>query len=225
MRQLGLGKIEDKAVAGQLRKPSGPMGQKVGEAMNRSNALIYDFVLEKMAIQPGNVILEIGYGNGNFFSELLLKAENIKAAGLDFSEKMYEEATVNNQKLIETGRLKLAHGASDNMPFESNSFDKVFCINVVYFWDDPAKHLSEILRVLKPGGKFYAGIRQKGSMEKFPFTRYGFTMYEGSELQAVLEKQGFANTICYTVKEPDVEIKEITYSVESACVAGEKPLA
>lgn len=223
MGSLGLGSLKNKAVAAQLRKPNGPMGQKVGEAMNRSNAPLYEFVLEKMAIQPADEILEIGYGNGNFFSELFLKAENIKASGIDFSQKMYEEAVINNRKLIESGKLELAHGTSDNMPYESNSFDKVFCLNVVYFWEDPASHLREIMRVLKPGGKFYTGIRLKQYMEKFPFTKYGFTMYEADDWQAVLEKNGFINTAAHTMKEPDVDINGQQYQVYSACIEGEKP--
>ena len=38
------------------------------------------------------------------------------------------------------------------MLFPDASFDAVLCVNVVYFWENPAAHLREILRVLRPGG-------------------------------------------------------------------------
>lgn len=76
---------------------------------------------------------------------------------------------------------KFPASSSDKMPFADNSFDKVFCINVIYFWEQPAEHLKEIYRVLKPGGKFYTTIRSKESMAEMPFTKYGFNMYSQSE--------------------------------------------
>ncbi len=91
------------------------------------------------------------------------------------------------KKIIQTniadGKLILQLGSSDKLPFADNSFDKVFCINVVYFWDEPQKHLQEISRVLKPGGKFYATIRTKESMELMPFTKYGFHQIHGRRME------------------------------------------
>lgn len=79
------------------------------------------------------------------------------------------------------------------------------------------------MRVLKPGGKFYTGIRLKHSMEKFPFTKYGFTMYEAGDWQAITEKNGFVNTAACTLKEPDVDISGQRYEVYAACIEAEKP--
>lgn len=70
--------------------------------------------------------------------------------GCDFSEKMVEEATKQNQKLIKTGQAKFYLANAENLPFENEVFNKVFSVNTLYFWENPALILSEIWRVLQP---------------------------------------------------------------------------
>jgi len=135
--------LKFKAMARQLRKPSGAMGNKIGEMMNKANAFLYDFAFDCMKIKPGEAILEIGFGNGNFFEKVFAKADGLQLSGIDFSETMVKGATKKNQSLITSGKLQLQHGSSDLLPFADNSFDTVFCINVVYFWDTPQTHLQE----------------------------------------------------------------------------------
>jgi ubiquinone/menaquinone biosynthesis C-methylase UbiE len=43
---------------------------------------------------------------------------------------------------------------AENLTFPDNSFDKVICIHVMDFLDDPEKATAEILRVLREGGEF-----------------------------------------------------------------------
>ena len=145
----------------QLRKPSGLLAGKVSNKMNEINEVVYDFALEGMNITNNNVVLEIGFGNGKFFDKLFAKATGLLISGIDFSKDMVAIASRHNQSEIKQGKLDLQLGSSDNLPFSDNSFDKVFCINVIYFWDDPQKHLNEIYRVLKPEGIFFAAIRTK----------------------------------------------------------------
>lgn len=178
-------------MAGQLRRPSGWMARSVGRRMNAANRPLYDATWEVLDLQPGQSVLEIGYGNGLFFPDLLKKADRLRVFGLDFSEAMHKEAAANNRALVRNGLLNLYHGDSAAMPFEDKSFDRIYCINVVYFWDDPAAHLREVRRVLKANGTFTATIRNKDTMEALPFTRYGFVMYEEADWKAVLERCGF----------------------------------
>jgi SAM-dependent methyltransferase len=67
----------------------------------------------------------------------------------------------------------------------------VFCINVIYFWDQPEKHLSEVHRVLKPGGECFAAIRSKESFGRLPAADYRFTLYNEEEWRIVLEQNNF----------------------------------
>ena len=169
LSQLRLGPTPE-FLAKQLRKPTGFFSKKVGNTMNRANGVLYDFALETMGLQAGSEVLEIGFGNGKMFPKLFSKAPGIRVTGLDFSADMVKQARRNNAPLLQSGKLQIHEGASNCTPFPDNSFDKVFCINVLYFWDNPEEHLREVLRVLKPGGRFYPIIRSKESMLTMPFT-------------------------------------------------------
>lgn len=177
-------------MARQLRRPHGMAGGKVGKIMNRANEFLYDFTLNVMRPSDNESILEIGFGNGKFFEKLFSTAANLHITGLDFSATMLKAATLNNKERIAKGKLQLQFGSSDHLPFPANSFDKIFCINVIYFWDQPQQHLQEIKRVLKPGGHFYATVRTKESMLKMPFTKYGFNYYEREKWKTLLEETG-----------------------------------
>ena len=215
-------RIKFKMMAKQLRRPSGIMGDKVGNMMNKANEFLYDFTLDVMQPSPNQSILEIGFGNGKFFNKIFSTAEMLKVTGLDYSETMYNRAKENNTASVENGNLSLYFGSSAAMPFPDKHFDKIFCINVIYFWDEPPQHLKEIYRVLKPGGKFYATVRTKESMLKMPFTRYGFTFYETDRWKAQLANAGLRFINDNLIDEPIVEFEGDKFQVKSLCVVAEK---
>lgn len=194
------------------------MARKVAQRMNNSNRPLYDGAWKALDLRDGMRVLEIGFGNGLFFPELAKQAKDLTLHGLDFSADMVQQATANNDALIAEGVLSLTHGASDRMPFADASFDRIFCINVVYFWDDPAAHLREVRRVLKPGGTFTAVLRRKSSMEMLPFAAHGFTMYEQADWEVVLQRNSFAPVSTTVIQEPGGEYEGKKYRPESLVV-------
>ena len=217
-----LGKLKQKNFAKQLRQPQGAAGVKVGIVMNNGNEVLYDFTFSTMQVEENETILEIGFGNGKFFNKLFSRAANVKISGIDYSETMLKEACEKNLASIKNGKLLLQQGNSDHLPFADNSFDKVFCINVIYFWDDPEKHLEEINRVLQPGGKFYATIRSKSSMELMPFTKYGFTKYTEEEWKEVLNKTPLNFLKTERFDEPPMNFKNAPLNIYSLCLIAAK---
>ena len=215
-------KLKQKKFAKQLRQPHGAAGVKVGIMMNNGNEILYDFTCNVMQMENNESVLEIGFGNGQFFNKLFSKAENLKVTGIDFSETMLKEAEEKNKTTIASGKLTLGFGNSDHLPFADNSFDKVFCINVIYFWDQPQKHVEEINRVLKPGGKFYATIRSKQSMDLMPFTKYGFTKYAEQDWKEVLNKTPLNFLKTERLTEPAMEYDKQTLNFYSLCLVAEK---
>ena len=175
----------------QLRKPSGLLARKVSSKMNEVNEVVYDFTIDNMTLRENEAILEIGFGNGRFFNKLFASAGDINVWGIDFSKDMVGMAIKNNQSSVRAGKLNLQLGSSDNLPFANESFDKAFCINVIYFWDQPEKHLREVHRVLKPNGEFFAAIRSKEAFSHLPARDYGFTLYNEEEWRTVLEQNHF----------------------------------
>jgi len=209
-------------IAAQLRKPSGDFAGKVGEKMNRVNEALFDLTLETMQLQNNEQLLEIGFGTGAFFRKLFGYAENIKVSGIDFSDEMVEIAKANNKETIDSGALNIKWGQSEDIPFPDSTFDKVFCNMVIYFWDRPEKHLSEVYRVLKPGGKFYTGMRSRKSMQVFPFVEHGFNLYEAEEWKGMLAENGFTVTDEKIAKDPELDFEGNALCLESRCIVAFK---
>jgi ubiquinone/menaquinone biosynthesis C-methylase UbiE len=216
-------RILNKVVAKQLRKPGGILAGRVGNEMNKTNSFLYDFTIEAMQLKNNESILEIGFGNGKFFDKIFSTADNLKISGLDFSTEMVKAAKANNPSTSGSGALTLRFGSSDKIPFADNSFDKVFCINVIYFWEDPAAHLKEIYRVLKPGGRFYTSIRSNETLVQMPFAKYGFTIYTQDEWVSMLEHNHLHFVHAQKTKnEPDALFNKQLYKAVSLCIIAEK---
>ncbi|HRH69862.1 MAG TPA: class I SAM-dependent methyltransferase [Flavobacteriales bacterium] len=192
-------------MAAQLRMPHGHMSRKVGVRMNNANRSLYEGAWKALDLRDGMRVLEIGFGNGLFFGELSRKAQGLELHGLDLSADMVEQATTRNKSLIASGRLSLVNGPSDRMPYQDALFDRIFCVNVVYFWDDPAAHLHEVRRVLKPSGTFTAVLRTRSSMENLSFTDHGFTKYEQADWEQVLRANGFIPSATVVLREAEME--------------------
>lgn len=215
--------MEDiKMIAQQLRKPPGEFANTIAEKMGVGNRPPYDLTLDTMENRDNDSILEIGFGSGSHFPDLFAKAKDLQVTGIDYSAEMTELATQNNETLVKCDRLNLYTGSSDNLPFSESSFDIIFCNMVIYFWDDPTEHLSEIKRVLKPDGKFYTGMRTRKSMLQFPFTKYGFNLFEVEEWKSILEDNGFQVLGENRDLDPAFDEFENDIQLESVCLAAKK---
>jgi len=212
---------DERFMAEQLRKPNGSFAEIVGNQMNNFNEVLYEFVIDLMQLKDHENILEIGFGNGKFFNKLFNKNGSLKIKGIDFSKEMVHSAELYNQQAISNGKLKLYLGNSEKLPFPDNSFDEVFCNMVIYFWEEPEKHLKEIRRVLKSNGKFFAGLRTKESTLRFPFAKYGFIFYEPNEWKIILEKCGFLLSGINKKLERPINFKGQNLRLESICYVAE----
>jgi SAM-dependent methyltransferase len=206
-----------RTIAAQLRRPSGSLGQKVGEKMSRSNAPLYDFALQNLRLAAGERVLEIGFGNGKHFPRLLAQAPELHVSGLDFSAEMLRQARQNNP---DNPQLHLVAGSSEQMPFPDAAFDAVLCVNVIYFWEKPAAHLREVRRVLRPGGRFLAAVRSPETMARLPFVQHGFRLYDEASWSALLLQNGFHNIEAARQMEPPVQTEGGAYALESLCITG-----
>lgn len=98
--------------------------------------------------------------------------------GLDFSHTMLERA---REKVAVFGpdRIKLIQGDAGNMPFDDGTFDAVGISfgfrNLTFENPDAALHISEVLRVLKPGGRF---VILETSQPKNKIIRWGYHFYQ-----------------------------------------------
>jgi ubiquinone/menaquinone biosynthesis C-methylase UbiE len=209
-------------MASQLGKPHGLLAPLTGKKMNESNHALYQLTFATMNPEDKDQILEIGFGNGKFFADLNARAHKLQISGIDLSHEMVTEAVKNNSDLFESGFLKVMVGDSNDLPFPDNSFNKVFCINVIYFWEKPADHLKEIYRVLKPGGQIYCGFRPAQTMIQLPFTKFGFRLYDEKDWQGILEAANFHQIRTSIQTDPVTRIGPSKIKLESICMSGKK---
>jgi ubiquinone/menaquinone biosynthesis C-methylase UbiE len=169
------------------------LGKVIGWVMERETAAQNDAALAALAIDPGDRVLEIGFGHGRTLERLVASTPAGFVAGLDHSSEMYEMARRRCAPLLRSGRLELHLGDSRAMPYPDADFDKVLAVHTLYFWDDPAAHLRELHRVLKPAGVCVLGFRPKEDPHaaSFPETVYGF--YARDAVRELLVEVGFAN--------------------------------
>lgn len=182
---------ELKNIAGQLRQPEGEHGIKTGEMMNVSNIGMTNSAIEALTLCDEETVLEIGHGNGGHIANLLSKELDLKYVGADISETIINEVKRINTDFIGQVDFKLTDGIT--LPFSDAQFDKIFSVNTIYFWGNPGAYLLEIKRVLKPGGSFVLCFADKCFMEKLPFTKYGFTLYNLDAITDLLAEAGFNN--------------------------------
>lgn len=209
-------------MAKQLSKPQGILASLTGRKMNKSNHTLYRLTIDVMKPVDKEKILEIGFGNGKFFPELYSRAKDLQITGIDLSHEMVTQAVKNNAALFESGSMKVKVGSSENLPFEDNSFDKIFCINVIYFWEIPEVHLKEIYRVLKPGGKFYTGFRPAETMLQLPFTKYGFALYSEDQWTKNLSDNNFNSISAAKLKRQTVKQVGLKMELEGICITAKK---
>ena len=141
--------------------------------MARMNRRCAAWVIDLLAVQPNDKVLEIGFGPGVGIQLLTSSASAGYVAGVDPSKEMVAQATTRNKKAIENGRVDLRHGSVASLPFADNTFDKALAINSMQVWPDAVAGLREMRRVIKPGGEValgftpYSGQPNTGLAETF----------------------------------------------------------
>ena len=116
---------------------------------------------ELKALRPGASILDVGCGTGNYlvrFREL-----GFEARGVEPAPGMIEAA----RRLDAT--LAIEQGVATSLPFPDGSFDLVTAIEVLRYLhhDDVRLALSEMMRVLRPGGRLFVTMVNRWALDGF----------------------------------------------------------
>jgi len=130
-------------------------------------------VLKLVSDKNPGTILDIATGTGDL-AILMANTSAKKIIGLDISAGMLE---VGKKKIAGknlSDKIELLLADSENMPFEDHTFDAITVAFGVRNFEHLEKGLSEILRVLKPGGIFV--ILETSNPEKTPF-KQGYIFY------------------------------------------------
>ncbi len=118
-------------------------------------------------------ILDIATGTGDL-ALMMAQLDPDTITGLDISAGMLEVGKQKIAKANLSDKIEMVVGDSENMPFDDNTFDAITVSFGVRNFANLDKGLTEIKRVLKPGGIFV--VLETSNPTKFPF-KQGYKFY------------------------------------------------
>jgi len=158
--------------------------------MDIRNREFYEKVIIELDIKSGDKIYEIGYGPGLGIRLIANRRKDCSLSGIDYSELMYSKATKRNKKFINDGIVNLSYGDLLTSDIDNKRYDKIFCLNVIYFWSDLSKVFDKIYSMLNNGGMYCIFMTHKKDIETQKFTKE-FCKYSIEQVEAELIKAGF----------------------------------
>ena len=105
--------------------------------------------IQRMDIQAGERVLEVGVGTG---INLSLYPREADVTGIDFSSSMLEKARERAAR-PEASPVRLLQMDAADLRFADNSFDIVYAPYLISVVPDPVKVAQEMRRVCRPGGR------------------------------------------------------------------------
>jgi len=127
-------------VLGRLAK--GPGGGSMADE--------YVLAAELLAPRPGDTVLDVACGPGNFTRHLApFVGPDGLLVGIDASIPMLTLAVEH----ADPGNIGYVRGDAVDLPFADGSFDAVCCFAALHLFGDPFAALDHMTRVLRPGGR------------------------------------------------------------------------
>jgi ubiquinone/menaquinone biosynthesis C-methylase UbiE len=152
--------------------------------------------LSALRINGADRVLDVACGPGNFtrlFGEQL-SPEGL-AVGLDASAPMLARAVADNA----SPRVGYVRGDARRLPFADRTFDAVCCYAALYLVPEPFTVLSELLRVLGPGGRLAVMTSYRGGLEPLRTAQTmvgwatGLRMFDRDEITGLLRSAGLVD--------------------------------
>lgn len=129
--------------------------RKTEEYVNQwGELLLHKKIPELCDLSPSEIVVDIGCGSGSAVRAIAANLTTGHVTGIDPTPRMLEIAarqTVNNNP-IQLVTFLLA--GAEEIPVESESCDLVLAVNTLHHWANVNEGLKEVLRILKPSGRF-----------------------------------------------------------------------
>ena len=126
-------------------------------AYGRDGAFVHELaggVLEWLAPQPGERVLDLGCGDGQLTQRIAATGAIVTA--IDASPEMVAAARARG--------IAADQGAAESLPYADGSFDAVFSNAVLHWVRGQDEMMAQVHRVLRPGGRFVAEMGGHGNI-------------------------------------------------------------
>jgi SAM-dependent methyltransferase len=155
----------------QFEKLDGETGELFGklwgpydDVLFEQSVMLFERRLELKGFDPkffdGKICLDAGCGGGrNAIAMARLGAAQVE--GIDVGNSGLLDA---RKRSADLSNVTFRHGSIESLPYEDDTFDAVWCAGVLMHTGNAEVATSEIARVLRPGGLFYALVYATGGL-------------------------------------------------------------
>jgi ubiquinone/menaquinone biosynthesis C-methylase UbiE len=181
-------------LAKQFKNPSGWLaGTLLPRLWNRRNAALNNLTLACLELSPNDTILEVGCGGGYLLEIMAREITSGKLAGVDISTAMLAHCRQRSRKLVRCGILELHQARAEKLPFDEATFNHACTVNTIFYFSHPTEALTELRRVLSPGGRAAVTFTCLEDLIDRPFARHGLNLFTEQQVVRLMESVGFSN--------------------------------
>jgi ubiquinone/menaquinone biosynthesis C-methylase UbiE len=124
------------------------------QLMGRWSRILAPQFITFAGVKAGERILDVGCGTGSLTFALPVAANVAEIAAIDYAPVFVEEA----QKRNKDPRISIRQADACTLPFPDGHFDRALSLLVLHFVPETAKAVSEMRRVVRPGGMVAAAV-------------------------------------------------------------------
>jgi len=152
-------------------------------------------------------VLEVGCGTGHWLRSF--HDSGTCVTGVDASAQMLACAKA------QAPRATLAQGSAERLPWTSESFGRLFCINAFHHFQNKVAFLTEAMRVLRPGGRIMTiGLDPHAGVDQWYIYEYFDNVLEidrrrypaSGQIREWMEAIGFANCVTREIQHLPVRL-------------------
>jgi len=124
-----------------------------GESLQASIARHEHFLALRLGLKPGMKVLDVGCGVGGPMMEIA-RFSGATVVGINNNAYQVSRGEKHVKSFGLTGLASFVKGDFMHLPFPDNTFDSIYAIEAICHAPDKVGIYTELMRVLKPGGKF-----------------------------------------------------------------------
>jgi ubiquinone/menaquinone biosynthesis C-methylase UbiE len=124
------------------------------QLMGRWSRILAPQFIDFAGVKAGERVIDVGCGTGSLTFALPEAADVAEIAAIDYAPVFVEEAVRRNKD----PRISIRQADACALPFPDARFDRALSLLVLHFVPQTAKAVSEMRRVVRPGGVVAAAV-------------------------------------------------------------------
>jgi ubiquinone/menaquinone biosynthesis C-methylase UbiE len=174
-----------------------------GESMEKGHRPIGEQAIKLMFLKPTARVLDVGCGSGWASRILASLASQGHVVGIDISDEMVSLASASS---LYFANVEFRVASAEDLPFPDKEFTDAFSMESLYYYSNIPRALSEIHRVLKPGGIFLTVVdlyqENEASHQWVEQLKVPVQLLSTSDYEELFRSAGFANVRSQRLLDP-----------------------